>query len=288
MSVTSTDVLLLVDKPQGVTSHDVVALARRSLGTRRVGHAGTLDPFATGLLVILAGKGTRLIRFVPVEPKVYEATIRFGTATDTDDLTGTAVHEAPLPDPARIPAAVEALTGRITQIPPDYSAKHVGGTRAYTLARRGETPDLRPVEVNVHSWELLGSEADFLRARITCGTGTYIRALARDLGRLTGSAAHLAALRRTSAGPFDVANADTLQALRDGHFTRHPLSAALGDWPRQQLGEGDVQRVSRGMRVAAALPDATRAVLTDAHGALLAVAQRAGDSWQPQVVLADA
>ena len=288
MSVTSTDVLLLVDKPQGVTSHDVVALVRRSLGTRRVGHAGTLDPFATGLLVILAGKGTRLIQFVPVEPKVYEATIRFGTATDTDDLTGTPVADAPLPDPARLPEAIATLTGRITQLPPDYSAKHVGGTRAYALARRGESPELRPVEVTVHSWEVLDHDGDALRVRISCGTGTYIRALARDLGRLTGSAAHLAALRRTHAGPFDVARADSLQSVREGSLTRHSLSDALGDWPRQELGEEDVRRVARGMRVPVALPDASRAMLTDASGALLAVAQRTGDSWQPQVVLTDA
>lgn len=286
--MTSTDVLLLVDKPSGVTSHDVVAVVRRSLGTRRVGHAGTLDPFATGLLVLLAGKGTRLIQFVPVEPKVYEATIRFGTATDTDDLTGTPVAEAPLPDAARLPGAIHALTGHISQLPPDYSAKHVGGTRAYALARRGESPVLHPVDVTVHSWEILDHAGDTLRVRITCGTGTYIRALARDLGRLTGSAAHLVALRRTHAGPFDVARADSLPSVREGRLTRYPLSEALIDWPRQALGEEDVRRVARGMRVPAVLPDATRVMLTDAEGALLAVAHRSGDSWQPQVVLTDA
>jgi tRNA pseudouridine55 synthase len=289
MSVTSTDVLLLVDKPQGVTSHDVVARARRSLGIRRVGHAGTLDPFATGLLILLTGKGTRLIQFVPTEPKVYRATVRFGLATDTDDLTGAPIARADLPDPGRIPSAMQHLTGRLAQLPPSFSAKHVGGTRAYALARRGQSPELTPATVVVHSWELLATREDEIDVRISCGSGTYIRALARDLGKLVNSAAHLSSLRRTNAGPFDVQHAATWEQLAGASFPRHTLTTALSDLPIQVLEDSDVRRVARGMRIECHLPTAERAMLTDGQGGLVvAVAQRAGDSWQPQVVLADA
>ncbi|MEO7963787.1 MAG: tRNA pseudouridine(55) synthase TruB [Gemmatimonadaceae bacterium] len=288
MSVISTDALLLVDKPQGVTSHDVVASARRALGTRRVGHAGTLDPFATGLLILLAGKGTRLIQFVPTEPKVYEATVRFGTATDTDDVTGVPVVSAELPDFGRLSSAIRQLTGEQLQLPPPYSAKHVGGTRAYALARRGETPELKPVPVTVHAWDVLAVRADEIDVRISCGTGTYVRALARDLGRLTGSAAHLKSLRRISSGPFSVEDAQSWESLRNRTCTPRPLTDALVNWPAQRLDANDSQRITRGMRVDATIEGASRAILTDAAGKLLAIALRVENTWQPQVVLADA
>ena len=149
--------LLLVDKPAGITSHDVVAIARRALRTRRVGHAGTLDPFATGLLVLLFGRGTRLIPYVPGEPKVYEAIIQFGTETDTDDRTGAVIRSAEQPTDDAIQAAIAQLTGDIDQVPPSYSAKQVEGTRAYAAARRGEPLPLEPVRVSVHSWTLLAA-----------------------------------------------------------------------------------------------------------------------------------
>src|SRR5688572_24652265 len=150
----STEGLVLVDKPAGITSHDVVAIARRALGERRIGHAGTLDPFATGLLVLLVGRATRLLPYVDGEPKVYEATNRFGAETTTDDLTGDVVREAPLPDDAHVRAAVRSLTGTIDQRPPAYSAKQVDGRRAYDAARRGDALELRPVRVAVHEWRL--------------------------------------------------------------------------------------------------------------------------------------
>src|SRR4051812_21900798 len=167
--------LLLVDKPAGVTSHDVVALVRRAARTRKVGHTGTLDPFATGLLVVLIGRGTRLIPYVEGEPKVYDAVIRFGAETDTDDATGTVIREtsAARGDDA-IREAVEKLTGTIDQIPPAYSAKQVDGQRAYAAARSGAPLELKPSRVTVHSWDLLGRDGDILRARIECGGGTYI------------------------------------------------------------------------------------------------------------------
>lgn len=292
MRVTSTDALLLVDKPAGMSSHDVVAIARRALGTRKVGHGGTLDPFATGLLVLMAGRGTRLLQFVPSEPKVYDATIRFGRETDTDDSTGNVVVDdaprpAPLPEASRVREVLPTLTGALLQVPPDYSAKHVDGVRAYAMARRGQRPELPPVTVHVDAWEVLEQGRDMLRARITCGTGTYIRALARDLGRAVGSAAHLEALRRLRVGPFSVAEANSVEELTAGQPRRLPLAAALGAMPLEALDEPDVRRVRQGMSVAASVAGA-RAALTDRAGELVAVAARRGDAWHPDVVLASA
>lgn len=206
--------LLLVDKPAGMTSHDVVLLVRRVYGERSIGHLGTLDPFATGLLILLLGRSTRLATFIETEPKVYEATIRFGSETDTDDSTGTVIREAALPSPVEVSAAIPSFTGRISQVPPAYSAKSVDGTRAYDAARRGEPIDLPPVEVNVIEWDVRAVRPHELDVTITCGTGTYIRALARDLGRATGSAAHLSSLRRVRSGEFDVSDAATIEQMK--------------------------------------------------------------------------
>lgn len=205
--------LLLIDKPAGMTSHDVVQRVRRVYGERSIGHLGTLDPFATGLLILLLGRATRLATFIDAEPKIYEAVISFGEETDTDDATGTVIRTAAAPTETAITNAIASLTGPISQVPPAYSAKSVDGTRAYDAARRGEPLDLAAVDVIVHSWRL-GPYADGkLSAVITCSGGTYIRALARDLGRMTSSAAHLSGLRRTRAGHFDVADACTLDTL---------------------------------------------------------------------------
>ncbi|MDQ6612372.1 MAG: tRNA pseudouridine(55) synthase TruB, partial [Gemmatimonadota bacterium] len=176
--------LLLVDKPAGVTSHDVVAAVRRAAGTKAVGHAGTLDPFATGLLVVAVGHATRLLPYLDAEPKVYEARFRFGFETDTEDSTGHQTVSAPLPDWAHLSASIAALTGIVQQLPPSYSAKHVDGERAYKKARRGETVVLSPVAIAVHNWVVRSHSADALDVQITCGGGTYVRSLARDLGRL--------------------------------------------------------------------------------------------------------
>jgi tRNA pseudouridine55 synthase len=198
-----------------MTSHDVVQRVRRIYGERSIGHLGTLDPFATGLLVLLLGRATRLATFLDTEPKVYEATIEFGVETDTDDGTGTAIRTAPAPLETSVRSGIEKLTGPISQVPPAYSAKRVDGTRAYDAARRGEPLDLAAVNVTVHSWEIGRITGLSLSAVITCSGGTYVRALARDLGRHTGSAAHLASLRRTRVGAFDVRDAATLDRLAD-------------------------------------------------------------------------
>jgi tRNA pseudouridine55 synthase len=211
--------LLLVDKPAGITSHDVVQRARQIYDERSIGHLGTLDPFATGLLVLLLGRATRLATFLDTEPKVYDATIRFGSETDTDDETGVVTRSANLPLEADVRAAIQELTGSITQVPPDYSAKSVAGVRAYDAARRGTPLALAPVTVIVHSWDVRELDQHLLRATISCSGGTYIRSLARDLGRVSRSAAHLSALRRMKVGAFDVRDAyslDRLSAERPG------------------------------------------------------------------------
>jgi tRNA pseudouridine55 synthase len=288
--------MLLVDKPAGVTSHDVVSVARRALAERRIGHAGTLDPFATGLLVLLVGHATRLLPYVDGEPKVYEASIAFGSETDTDDVTGTIVRTAPPPDPSRVRDAVAALTGAIEQVPPSYSAKQVGGRRAYEAARRGSPLALVPVRVTVHAWTIHDLTADRLAATITCAGGTYIRALARDLGRLSGSAAHLATLRRTRSGSFDVAEAASLEQLRAGDVAPRPPLAALPQLPAIRLVGDEVSNVRQG-RIVPASDDAPRgeparqpsvAALVHVDGHLVAIAERVADGWQPRVVLPDA
>jgi tRNA pseudouridine55 synthase len=282
------DGLLLVDKPAGVTSHDVVASARRALGERRIGHAGTLDPFATGLLVLLLGRATRLLPYIDGEPKVYDATIRFGAETDTDDGTGAPTRTAELPDESRVRAAIALLIGEIEQLPPAFSAKQVGGQRAHAAARRGRTLALPPARVTVFAWQVHAFRDGDLTATISCGSGTYIRALARDLGRMTDSAAHLATLRRTRSGPFDVAEAVGLDVLPDrGAAAVRPALEALGTMAVDSLDAAAVARVARGMPVPA-LAAGLRAALIDETRAVVAVAERAGDMWQPRVVLRDA
>lgn len=292
------DGLLLIDKPAGPTSHDVVLRARRALGTSRVGHAGTLDPFATGLLVVLYGRATRLLPHLNGEPKVYEATIRFGAETDTEDLTGTVLREAPAPNQAAVQAAFGALTGKLDQVPPAFSAKRVDGVRAYERARAGEAVVLAPVPIVVHGWELLawrgaGNGADAAGAsapaeadvRVTCGGGTYVRSLARDLGRSVESAAHLTALRRVASGPFRVTDAQPWDALSQDTVRPHPPLEALAGLPVEHLDAERVARIVRGIDVEALVPGEEAALVHGETGALVAYAVRRGDRWQPRVVM---
>jgi tRNA pseudouridine55 synthase len=279
-----------VDKPAGITSHDVVSVARRALGEKRIGHAGTLDPFATGLLVLLTGRATRVLPYVEGEPKEYEATIRWGAEMDTDDATGAVTRESSAPTPSResIDRAMASLTGRIEQTPPDYSAKQVGGRRAHAAARSGAPLALAPVEVEVHSWTVRAHRESECETDVTivCGAGTYIRALARDLGRATDSAAHLSALRRTRSGPFDVADATSFADLRDQRATLRSPREAIPSLASQRVSSDDAARLARGMRVDASV-DGVQAALLDESGALLAIAERSGEQWQPRVVLAN-
>jgi tRNA pseudouridine55 synthase len=278
------DGVLLVDKPAGFTSHDLVAIARGATGTRRIGHTGTLDPFATGLLVLLIGQATRLAQYVDGEPKVYETTIAFGSETDTDDITGAVTRTAQPPDDAAVDVAIRALTGDLDQMPPDYSAKQSGGVRAYDAARKGTPLVLETSRITVHRWSILSRDAASLTARIECSGGTYIRSLGRDLGRLTTSAAHLASLRRIASGPFHVDRACTLEALRARAYTLFDMREAIASMPVQVLSPDEVARVGHGNPVAATIPGA-RAALTTPAGRLVAVANLVNATWQPMTVL---
>jgi tRNA pseudouridine55 synthase len=283
------DGLLLVDKPAGITSHDVVSVARRALGTRRIGHAGTLDPFATGLLVLLVGNATRLLPYLDGEPKVYEATIAFGCETDTDDVTGNVTVTESLPDADRVREAVAQLTGEIDQVPPAYSAKQVEGQRAYAAARRGTALDLPLVRVVVHEWSIRELTPSHMLATITCGGGTYIRALARDLGRACGSAAHLASLRRTGSGTFHVASAASVDALKAGDAVVQPSLAAVSHLPNVSLSAADVIDVRHGRAVRSSPGTQAQTVaLVDSASALVAIAERVNDAWQPRMVIPNA
>lgn len=285
MTSPAADGVLLVDKPAGMSSHAVVDHARRAIGTRRIGHGGTLDPFATGLLVLLVNRATRLLPFLDGEPKVYQARIRFGARTDTDDAEGQVVEEAALPTRDAIDEAIKSLTGHLLQRPPAYSAKSVGGVRAYRAARRGQPITLEAVGVRVHEWRVIGWTGSELDAEIRCSGGTYIRALARDLGEATGSAAHLSALRRISSGQFRVDKAVRMDAIDAKSFELLPVGAAVAQLPRQALDDLDARRVTHGQPVPAHTAGDV-AVLCHQQD-VVAVAVREGEQWRPKVVMRD-
>jgi tRNA pseudouridine55 synthase len=282
VTTAGSDGILLVDKPAGASSHDVVAMVRRARGGVRAGHTGTLDPFATGLLVVALGTATRLIRFMPVEPKVYRASIAFGASTDSDDSTGRVTAHGPVPGEPVVRAAIRRLTGTIEQVPPAFSARHVEGRRAYVIAREGGAPALAPTTVTVHAWDVESFDGGRLDATITCSSGTYIRALARDLGRFSGTVAHLASLRRTRIGPFDVEAAVLPDESAEAPIV--PSTDALVGMPRQVVAGEEVDRLSHG-RPVTAREGGMSAALVDQSGELIAVAERDGEWWQPRVVI---
>jgi tRNA pseudouridine55 synthase len=296
--------ILLVDKPGGITSHDVVARARRALGTRKIGHAGTLDPMATGLLVLGVEGATRLLTYIVGLDKTYEATIRLGVATDTDDAEGqvVSVTDAASLDSAAIKAGIDALTGRISQVPSTYSAIKVDGRRAYDLARAGEDVQLKAREVVVSRFEVLaerrlstgsgiaGADAGAVGAGaaapgvidvdvvVDCSSGTYIRSLARDLGAALGVGGHLTALRRTRIGPFDVAGAPGIEDLADATMA-DPATAAGAVLGRFEVTADEARDLRHGKRLSGAagrLP-AEPAAAIDPDGRLVGVVERRGD-----------
>ena len=265
--------LLLLDKPVGPTSHDLVQRVRRLAGTRRVGHAGTLDPAATGLMLIGVEGATRLLTYLVGLDKTYTATIRLGTATTTDDAEGE-----PLGGPAevtaavreRIPAAVAALTGPIDQVPSSVSAVHVDGRRAHELVRAGETVDLPSRHVTVSRFDVLAVRGDELDVVVDCTSGTYIRALARDLGAALGVGGHLTALRRTRVGPFDVADA---APLAEPLALRSPASVAEALFPVLRLDEEARVALQQGKRLPTDVPDAPVVAALAADGALVGLVE---------------
>ncbi|NIR44088.1 MAG: tRNA pseudouridine(55) synthase TruB [Gemmatimonadetes bacterium] len=247
--------LLLVDKPSGPTSHDTIASLRRLLRTRRVGHTGTLDPFATGLLVVPFGWATRLAEYLGGLPKSYHAVACLGVRTDTDDRTGRVLasseawHEIDADDVRR---ALGRQLGAIEQRPPDYSAKKVSGKPAYRLARSGEPAELTPQRVTIHRLELLEFEPPRVSFEIECSSGTYVRAVARDLGETLGVGAHLEELRRTRIGPFRVEEAirldeETTEAEIEARAL--PAAAAVGHLPRVDLDDREADSLRHGREI---------------------------------------
>lgn len=250
--------LIIVDKPAEWTSHDVVAKLRRLAGTRRVGHAGTLDPMATGVLVVGVEKATRLLGHLALTEKVYEATIRLGVTTNTDDAEGQVISTAPAAevDPAEVRKGVDALTGEIMQVPPQVSAIKVDGQRAYKLARAGEDVELAARPVTVREFTVLDIRAHDdvmdIDAVVTCSSGTYIRALARDLGAGLGVGGHLSALRRTRVGPYDLSRARTIEGLAEECVILPIGEAVSAAFPRWDLTAEEARVVSHGGRLPAA------------------------------------
>jgi tRNA pseudouridine55 synthase len=244
------------------------------------------------LLVLLTGRATRLLPYIAGEPKVYEATIAFGRETETEDLHGHVTREAPPPSEADVRSAIPALTGTIAQVPPAYSAKRVDGVRAYEAARAGVALELKPVSIVVHSWELLAWRDTACDVRIVCGGGTYVRSLARDLGRAVHSAAHLTALRRVAAGAFHVDAAQSVLALRERSPELRPPLDALPHLPRVTLTHDEVHRIRRGLDIAITNEPANVgthvALVAENHGGLIALGEKIGDRWQPRVVMRDA
>jgi len=249
------DGFLIIDKPAGITSHDVVNRVRRILKTRKAGHTGTLDPFATGVLPVAVGEGTKAIPFLDEGDKEYEAVILLGTVTDTLDCTGTVLKEA---DWSTVTASsllecMATLTGTISQIPPMYSAIKQGGQPLYKLARKGVEVERQPRQVTIQTFELLAFDLPYLTVRVRCSRGTYIRTLADDLGRLLGCGASLTSLRRTMSGPFRIDDAITLEQLEEhaeegalqGHLIT--LLAALGHLPEIVLTHEQMVKVTYGI-----------------------------------------
>ena len=248
------DGVLVVDKPHGLTSHDVVAVARRCLNESRIGHTGTLDPLATGVLPLACGRATRLVRFLSASEKHYEATIRFGLTTDSYDVTGTEVSRSDtVPTREAVECALESLRGSHLQMPPAFSAKKVAGQRAYAMARRAEPVALQPVPVRLMTTDLLEFTGRSARVALSCSAGVYVRSLAHAIGEQVGTGACLEALRRTRSGAFDVSHAVTLDDLqRDptGAAGRAvPLDRLLLDLPGARLTDEGRNRVSHGQDV---------------------------------------
>lgn len=283
--------LLPVDKPADPTSHDVVAAARKALDTRRIGHTGTLDPFATGLLLLCIGSATRLAQYFSGMEKRYEAIARLGITTDTLDGTGSVTGESDAWEALEhdaVVAAFEDQRGRRRQRPPTYSAKRIGGKKSYELARAGRAIEPVPVEVEITALDVSAIDGPNVRFTMRCSTGTYVRAVARDAGEALGVGAHLTELRRTAIGPFDVADAVPMAELGDADAVRaaflSPLDA-LGHLPRMALAGDQLRRVTHGQSLE--VEDGPEGLVALVHdGELMAVAESDGRWVRPKKVFA--
>jgi tRNA pseudouridine55 synthase len=304
------DGVLVIAKPAGPTSHDVVALVRRLAATKRVGHGGTLDPFASGVLPLFLGRATRLVEYHLGDRKGYRATVCFGASSTTDDLEGELTPTgAPSPSRAAVEAALAGFIGPISQRPPAYSAIKVAGRRAYAMARAGEHVELASRDVTIRHLELLdwdGTDPDRPIAIIDveCSAGTYIRALARDLGEAVGGAAYLGALVRTASGPFRLDGAVSLDRVREAAADGAerlaslllPVDAGLDELPELMVTDDEVRAIARGQFVRPRATDVTGLVaagpdapirIRDASGRLVAIATLTDGRLAPNKVLVD-
>jgi tRNA pseudouridine55 synthase len=282
------DGLLVIDKPSGPTSHDMVARVRRATGTKRVGHAGTLDPLATGVVVVGIGRGTRLLRYVQESHKEYVARIRFGVGTDSLDADGRETWREPMPiTREQLAGAVSSFRGTIEQVPPMVSAIQIGGRRLHELARAGIEVERQPRAVEVFRLQLTdfeNGEFPLATVLVECSTGTYVRVLADDIARTLGGRAHLEGLRRTRVGSFGLNDALDVGDLDRWEENLLPLSAAVGTMPRLSIDEEQRQRVIHGRPLETAGMEGRLAVV-DSAGDLIAVYLASGGVARPEVVI---
>ena len=281
---------LILDKPEGISSHSAVQRARRLLKQRRIGHLGTLDPIATGVLVLLVGEATRLARFYHHREKTYEGVIRIGFSTDSYDRTGspTSPETSPQLNEAELRKCLGEFLGTVLQTPPAISAKKVGGVRAYRLARKGESPQLSPVAVTIHDLEMTSLEGPFLGFRARVSSGTYIRSLAHELGERLGFGAHLHQLRRTAVGEFALSQAVSLDQLEEDAQRGEPrlieIEDLLPEFPAVILDAAAMRAVSHGNSVTVDSLTPWVRLCADS-GKLLAIAESAGDRLYHPVVV---
>jgi tRNA pseudouridine55 synthase len=285
--------VLVVDKPVGLTSHDVVQIIRRGTRIRRAGHTGTLDPRASGVLVVLVGPAVRLSEYVSASNKRYQAVIQLGTSTDTYDANGTITKTAPVnTTEEEFDDALQQFVGEIEQVPPPYSAIKVKGKKAYEMAREGEAVDLEPRKINIFSIELLEWTPPEAVVDVYCSSGTYMRSLAHELGERIGTGAHLVGLRRTKSGRFTLRDATPLNKLRmafeDGSWYQYliPAAEALSDWPAVELTREQVDDVHHGHRIAAEPDSPKQARAISDQGELVALMELVEEEmmWQPRKV----
>ncbi|HEX6579706.1 MAG TPA: tRNA pseudouridine(55) synthase TruB [Actinomycetota bacterium] len=280
--MTAAEGLLLVDKPAGITSHDVVDSVRRTLATKKVGHAGTLDPMATGLLLIGVGRATRLLRFLGDLAKTYEGTLRLGVETDTLDADGDVIRESSVDvTKEQVGVAMRALVGESLQRPPAYSAVKVGGRKLYEAARAGERLEAEPRPISVETFELISFEPPDATFRVVCSGGTYIRVLAADVGAAVSTGAHLTTLRRTAIGPYRVEDAATPDSAGDPF----PIEAAVGHLPRLDLDAHEAAAASHGRPLGPAGLTGPYGVFGP-NGRLIGVYEDDGPRARPHVILA--
>jgi tRNA pseudouridine55 synthase len=282
--------LLLIDKPAGPTSHDVIQKLRRLSGIRRIGHAGTLDPLATGLLLVCLGRATRLLEYLLDQPKRYEAAVRLGQSTDTFDAQGTVVAEKPVDiTEVDIEKALDSFRGPIVQHAPAYSAVKRNGVPLYKLARQGVEVERPSRKVTIYNLEICSWQKPLLHLDVTCSSGTYIRSLADDLGQTLACGGHISALRRTEVGSFSIKEAVTLEELGSDNWSEYllPPDTAVHHLPKVEFSAEVAQKLLMGQRVpgAGVQPAGTPARAYEEDARFLGIVIAAGQAWQPHKIL---